>query len=394
MSENSYTLPPMGESTKSNKAKAIIVVILVTVVLLMVMKMFKPEIEKKEFIEVVPIVETMSLQAISFTFPMKTEGMVLPKTRINISAEVAGKIIHVAENFKNGGVFEKDEVLLKIDPIDYQLAITRAKANIAAQQANLDLQQAKSDLARKDWAKYGKKGKPGALNLNIPQVDSAKAALLGAKADLKLALRNLEKTIITAPFEGVILSKNSDLGQFVTMGVTLAGVASTEMAEIRVSLSDEQLIMGGLSNFDQTQKVGVVVTSQEIGRQLWHGKLAAIEAQRDAKTLFNYGVVEVPLPFTQQDSALRFNTFVEVQFQGKTLESVFVLPRSFMMLNNKIKLLDSKSQLLIKSVNVVYSDNENFYISSGLNEGDQVITTQLPGIKSGSLLKIVEDQEK
>jgi len=394
MSEKPYTLPPMGEQSKFNKAKAVVVVIAVTIGLLMVMKIFKPEIEKKEAVNIVSSVETISVQAIDFTPPITTEGMVLPQTKINISAEVAGKVVFVADNFKNGGAFAKDEVLLKIDPVDYQLAITRAQANISSQQANLDLQQAKSDLAKKDWVKYGKKGKPNALNLNIPQVDSAKAALLGAKADLKLAQRNLDKTIVTAPFDGVMLSKGSDLGQFVSMGVALASVASTEVAEIRVSLSDEQLIMSGLVNFDQTQNVSVVITSEEIGSQQWQGKLASIEAQRDARTLFNYAIIEVILPFTQNVSALRFNTFVDVQFQGQTLESVYPISRSYMMLENKLKLLDSQSKLLIKSVEVVYSDDESFYVSGGLKDGDQVITTQLPGIKPGSLLNVVNQQEK
>lgn len=393
MSEQNYRLPPMGEtqSNKSNMPKKILPVIVVLgaiVLLWVVMGLFKPEIEKKSDEKIVPAVETIQITAIDFIIPIKTEGMVLPKTKINISAEVLGKIVYVSDKFTNGGVFKEGDVLIKIDPVDYQLAITRAKANVAAQVANLDLQQAKSDLAKTDWKKYGKKGKPNALNLNLPQVASAKAALSGAKADLNLATRNLDKTIVKAPFNGVMLSKNVDLGQFVNIGVALAGVASTQVAEIRVSLSDEQLSMSGLDQFDSNSTIQVVIGSQEIPGQQWRGKVSAVEAQRDARTLFNYAVVQVELPFTQQASALRFNTFVEVAFKGKTLKDVFRLSRSYVMLNNRVKVLDDQSSLQIKSVEVVYSDEDNLYIANGLNEGDKIITTQLPSTQIGSKLNL------
>jgi len=389
MSKDNYTLPPMGEEVhkKSNKYRPIFMVLLVTVLLIAVMVLLKPKEQKKEDTKIIPAVEVIQVQPIDYVVPIKADGTVLPQTKINISAEVNGRIVFVSENFINGHVFSQGEVLLKIDPVDYELAITRANANVASQQANLDLQQAKSDLARRDWKKYGKKGKPDALNLNLPQVASAKAAMSAAKADLKLAQRNLEKTQITAPFDGVMLAKMVDLGQFVSMGTPLAGVASTEIAEVRISLSDEQMHNSGLDQFDAAQNIIVKISSDETKDMQWQGKVASIEAQRDAKTLFNYAIIEVAEPFKQQSIALRFNTFVNVSLEGRTLQQVYPLERGFITLEDKIKVLSPKSKLAYKDITIVYTDDNYKYISSGMDSNDKIITTGLSHIKAGDQLK-------
>jgi len=392
MSNQKHTLPPMGHKISNKKRKKanyilpIFIVIGITFALMVLMNKFKANEEKKHEGKIIPAVEVVSINPIDFVIPITSEGMVMPKTSISFSAEISGKIISVADNFSNGGQFIKGDVLVKIDSRDYELAIIRAQANVASAKAKLDLEQAKSDLARNDWKKYGKKGKPTALNLNLPQVDSAKAALDGAKADLNLAKRNLDKTKVVAPFDGVIFSKTADVGQFVSTGMSLATIASTEVAEIRVALTDVQLNQSGLNQ--SIENVWVDISSEETNEVIWQGKVKQIEAQRDARTLMNYMVIEVIHPFTQQATALRFNTFVSVEFAGNTLLGVYPINRQYMLLNNKVKILDSQLKLMIKPVEVIYSDDQMFYISNGLEMDDRIITTQLPNVKTGSQLKL------
>ena len=388
MSNNTHILPPMGsdESNKRNLFIPIIIVIGVTLALLFLMNKLKPSEQEKDDEVIVPTVETISIEPIDYIIPIKSEGMVMPQISISFASEITGKIIAISENFSNGGKFKKGDILVEVDPKDYELAITRAQANVASAKANLELEQAKSDLAKDDWKKYGKKGKPSTLNLNLPQVASAQAALDGARADLKLAQRNLEKTTVMAPFDGVIFSKSVDVGQFVNTGMSLAMIASTEVAEIRVALSDQQLVESGLN--DSIGNVQVSIGSEEINGIKWQGKVKQIEAQRDSRTLMNYVIIEVEQPFLQQEMALRFNTFVTVEFAGETLLGVYPINREFMLLNNRLKVLDSDMRLVIQDVEVVFSNDENFYISDGINANNQVITTQLPNIKVGSQLKL------
>ena len=393
MQNQKHTLPPMGkkENSKIKFILPIILVVGVTAALLFVMNKLKPAEQEKDDDVIIPVVEVISINPIDYVIPIKAEGMVRPQTSINFASEIMGKIISVSDNFSNGGEFKKGDVLVEVDPRDYQLAITRAQANVASAKASLELEQAKSDLAQADWKKYGKSSKPSALNLNLPQVASAKAAYDGANADLKLAKRNLEKTKITAPFDGVIFSKSVDIGQFVNTGTKLAMIASTEVAEIRVSLSDTQLMQSGLNN--SVENVQVSINSQEINSITWQGKVKQIEAQRDSRTLMNYAIIEVLKPFTQQAMALRFNTFVTVEFAGEKLLNVYPINREYMLLNSRLKLLDSESKLDIYDVEVVYSNDEMLFISNGLNQNDKIITTQLPNVRIGSQLKIDNSKE-
>ncbi|MCF6319022.1 MAG: efflux RND transporter periplasmic adaptor subunit [Proteobacteria bacterium] len=392
----SKQLPPietLQSTEQSNKVKPVLLVFLVlsvTAVLAFVMFMLMPNEQKKENIKIIPAVEVIQIQPIDYVVPIKSEGVALPKTQINLAAEVSGKINFVADGFINGGTFSQGDVLLKIDPRDYELAITRAKANVAAQLASLDLEQAKSDLAKNDWEKYGKKGKANALNLNLPQVASAKAALDGAKADLQLAKRNLEKTHITAPFSGVILNKMVDFGQFVGVGTSLVNVASTEIIQIRLSLSDQQLHNSDLDKFDGSQNISVKITSEELPNTHWLGKIVSIEAARDVQTLFNYVIVEINQPFTQQNTPLRFNTFVNATLNGITLYQVYPVERGNIMPGDKVKLLSPQSLLAHKKVEVIYADSEYKYISKGIDSDDRIITTGLSHIKVGDKLKLSE----
>jgi RND family efflux transporter MFP subunit len=366
MSNKKYQLPPIGSlqsSKKSNKLFPVLIVLFVTAVLAFVMIMLKPKEQKKENSKIIPAVEVIQVSPIDYIVPIQSDGMVVPKTKINISAEVSGKITYVSGSFNAGGKFNKGDILVKVDPVDYELAVTRAQANVSAQQANLDLQQAKSDLAKSDWKKYGKKGKPSPLNLNLPQVASAKAALSGARADLKLAKRNLDKTMVVAPFSGVVLSKMVDLGQFISLSTPLASVASTQIAEIRMSLSDEQLHNSGLDKFDGSQNMTVEISSEETPGVLWQGTIARIEAQRDAKTLFNYAIIEIAQPFTQQNTALRFNTFVNVKLGGETLEQVYPVERGYVMLDGKVNLFIKKSLLEDITKHLTANDSEEYLIS-------------------------------
>ena len=385
MSENSSIIAPTGGRKKSSLIPVLIVVA-ITVVLIMLMKMRQPVNEKKADAVVIPTVKTIKVEPIDYVVPIVTEGMVLPKTQISFASEISGKVSYVAPQFTNGGQFKKDDVLVQIDSRDYELAITRAKANVAARKAALDLEQAKSDLAKSDWEKYGKKGEPSALNLNLPQVDSAKAALAGARADLLLAQRNLEKTGIKAPFDGVIIGKSVDIGQFVNIGMTLATIASIETAEIKIALSDEQMQNSRLNTL--INEILVTITSEETNNNTWQGKVAHIEAQRDSRTLLNYAIIEVNQPFSQNDIPLRFNSFVNVEFAGKTLNSVYPVSRDYVLLGNKVYLLNSQSELEIKQLEIAHSDEENFYVSSGLTSRSEIITTKLSGVKSGSKLKL------
>ncbi|TDR23524.1 efflux RND transporter periplasmic adaptor subunit [Marinicella litoralis] len=330
------------------------------------------------------LVETATLKPSSLTIQVESQGTLQAKRQITLASEVSGKVLSLSPSFTVGGFFNSGDVLITLDPADYRVAVARADANVASAQAQLDLEQAKSDQAKKDWQSFGKKGQPSALLLNIPQLDGAKANLKAAKADLMKAKRDLEKTEIKAPFDGTVISKSVDLGQFIGMSGQLATLAGTAVAEVRLPLTNDNLIKLNLAEQTLNDKpLQVVFTSDQQPKPI-NGHIKRLESSKDSRTLMTYAVAEVPEPFAQ---GMLFNSFLQAKITGQTYDQVYAVPTAWMMPNDQLSVYQTDGTLAIKSVHVVHKTNEYFYVDDGLTANDQIITTPIQAPEVGMKLR-------
>ena len=127
---------------------------------------------------------------------VESQGTVSPKTVSDLVPEVAGKVTYVSPSLAAGGFFEKNELLLKIDPQDYKLALIRSEAEVAQARLRLEQERAEAAVALKEWQELGKGEEATPLVLREPQLAQAEAALEAAGATLKQAKRDLERTEI------------------------------------------------------------------------------------------------------------------------------------------------------------------------------------------------------
>ena len=87
-----------------------------------------------------------------------SQGTVQPRTRSTLLPEVSAKVIEIGESFRPGGFFEKDEVLVKLDPVDYETALVVSKAALAQAESMLAEEMAKAEQARENWKALGRTG--------------------------------------------------------------------------------------------------------------------------------------------------------------------------------------------------------------------------------------------
>jgi RND family efflux transporter MFP subunit len=362
----------------------IVIIIAVVFVLLKLMSGMKTEPTTTADKPAGFLVKTAQLKPSDLTVHIKSQGSLQAKRQINLVAEVSGKVQSINQAFTAGGSFEAGDVLVQLDPADYRVAVARAEANLAGAQASLDLEQARSDQAKKDWQSFGKKGQPSQLLLNIPQLDGAKANLKAAQADLMKAKHDLAKTAITAPFDGTVISKAVDLGQFVAMSGPLGVIAGTSVAEVRLPLSNSDLAKLALGNRKLAEQPLEVTFINEQNQTVATGLIRHFESSKDSKTLMNYAVAEINNPFAK---GMLFNSFLQANITGTSYQQVYPVPSAWMMPEDQVAIYQADNTLDIRAVNVVHKTNDFFYVDQGLSEQDQVITTPIQAPEAGMLLR-------
>ena len=372
--------------------------IVVVVVMVGIAKGKRPE--RKDTATQAMVVDAITARVESLNFAVNSQGAVNPRTQTTLVAEVSGQIVSVSGNFIAGGFFRKGEVLLQIDPSDYETALLSAQAGLAARKAQLADQKARSEQAMKDWINLGRQGEPSDLTLRKPQLAEAQAAVQAAAAELQRAQRNLERTRIKVPYDGLVRSKAVDIGQFVSPGTPLGTTFAIDYAEIRLPLSSSDMAfleLPSATRLDRAHRVPVTLTSEtrDDSRQ-WQAEIVRTEGVVDDRSRVVYAVAEVIDPYgvlgQSNQPELRMGTFVRASIQGLRADDVVVLPRSVLQSGNTVLVANSSDQLEIRQVEVVRAEPRFIYISDGIEGGERVVTTSLDAPIPGTRLSVVGDQ--
>lgn len=352
--------------------------------------------ERKEEVAKAVLVDAIQVHKSDFNLVVSSQGSVRPRTQTTIVAEVAGKIVSVSPNFIAGGFFRQGEQLLQIDPSDYEAALKRAQATLASRKAQLADQKARSEQALKDWRNLGREGEPSDLVLRKPQLAEAQAGVQAAEAELQKAERDLERTHIKVPYDGLVRSKDADIGQYVAPGTRLGVTFAIDSAEIRLPLSATDVSFLDLpSATDPTKAAGPLVelTSEVAGiKRRWTGEIIRTEGVIDERSRVTYAVARVQDPYgvlgISDQLQLPIGTFVKAEIQGRSARGVIVLPRAVINSDSNVLVINENSQLEIRAVEVLRAEPEQVYISSGVNDGEFVITTRLDAPIPGTVMEI------
>ena len=373
-------------------------VVLAALFLAVMMNVLQPDAEKTSEPEAAIAVKTAIVKKAQLAMHVESQGIVAPRTRTRIISEVSGLVLDVADAFVVGGTFKAGDMLLKLDPTDYEVALQRAEAKVISFKALMELENARSVQAEKEW---GMTGRPTSeaplLALRRPYLLEAEANLLQAKAEVRQAEIKLSKTIIRASYAGMVSEKLADIGQFVTMGTAIGETFAIDFVEIRLPLSEKDLtMMDGLSSQVELKKKQITLTGTVDGIVTsWLATLARSEGVVDELNRSQYIVARVADPYGLDDSdrqvPLRVGTFVKASIQGKVLKDVFKVPRSALLEGSRIGLVDDQALLKIISVEVASTDDNHYYISEGLQDGHQIVTSALGTPIEGLKLRIKND---
>ncbi|MCF7957378.1 MAG: efflux RND transporter periplasmic adaptor subunit [Phycisphaerae bacterium] len=366
------------------------------------MAMKKPP-PKKDIIAMAPLVNARSVSCESMQMMVHGFGEVKEKVSAQIVPQVSGMVVGFHDEFVNGGFFKAGEPLITIDKRDYELQLESAQAAVAREQVVLDKENAEAQVALKEWQQIHPEATPSSpLVLREPQIRDAEAQLKSAMAKMATAKLNLERTVISMPFDGRIAQESIDLGQYLTPGQPVARVYGIDTVEIVVPIEDRELAwfdvpMNFNGNHSTHQGSEVTVRAKFAGKNhQWQGRVVRCEGQIDPASRMLNVVVEVPDPFklTGDRPPLMPGMFVEVEIHGRQANNIIKVPRSAVR-NSREIWVEKDGRLHVQPIEIVRSDTNYAYITSGIGDGDVVIISSLDAITEGMGIRInVPDKEE
>lgn len=389
---------------KLNKQKIIVpaAIIIATIFLVMFIKGNPPKASRFSAPPKAKInVAVKPLQLIDYPVEIDSFGTVKPRTQSMLVAQVSGLIIDINEQFREGGFFEKGDVLLQLDDRDLKAEVKSAQANLLNAEQNLLEEQARGRQALTDWQRLGNESEPSILVLRKPQLAAAQAQVLSAQAQLEKAQLNLERTKIKAPYAGRVLNRSVDLGQVVSNNMQLATIYATDSVEIRLPIKNKDLPFINLpeqyrDGAKNQRGSAVNFTSDLIGEQQWQGQLIRTEGAIDESAQQLYVVAKINDPYkstSDNQYPVKIGQYVKAKINGKVASQVLVIPNSAIYQGSYVYVVENGT-LQRKNIVLAWQNALQGIVSKGLEAGSQLVLTPLGQVSSGTPVQIMDATPK
>ena len=348
-----------------------------------------------------PVVSAYTVSSETDPIRVRSFGSVKAKRSVSVVTRVNGEVMEKSSHFEAGGYFSKGEILLKIEDTDYILAVEQARANVAQSEYNLARAEEEAQVAQREWERIGNEGfdsaegsEPTALVMHEPQLKLARANLEAAKAARAQAELNLERCNISAPFDGRVLDTSIDAGQFIRSGTALGTIYATDIAEVTVSIADDDLAWITV-NYDAADGgVPVDVSADFAGAEHhWQGRAVRLGGAVDSRSRLVSVVVEIPDPYERSGNRppLIEGMFVDVLFSAEPPAGSVVIPRTALRPGDQVWVIDQQGKLRIRQVQVARAGIEQAVITDGLASGDRVCISNLQYVTDGMAVRVEGD---
>lgn len=330
-------------------------------------------------------------------------GRVEPRTQGRLIAQVSGQIVEVSPNFRDGGFFKQGEVLVKIDPRDYEIQVDVAAADLADAKVNYAEQQVLADQAIKDRKNLKSKGVASDFALNIPQLAAAKSKIDAAKAKLEQARLDMERTQIHVPYSGRILGKNVDIGDVVSANTDLASIYATDLVEVDLPIKNRELPFIDLpelkpsgENGDEVRVGAKIINRLGDSEQVWQAVLVRTAGAIDDQSQQLSVTAQIDHPYADDVKGrrpLKIGQYVTAKIDGKTIPDAVVIPNAAIYQGSYVYLYKD-GVLERRDIDIAWQNNKEALLRSGISAGEQLVLTPLGRVSSGTRAKKMSDTGK
>jgi len=355
-----------------------------------------PKARKRSPVKMLPLVQVINVHPAEERILVPAMGTVIPAREIVLESRVAGEIVSIHPEFTVGGYLKKGSEVLQIDPQDYKLALTLAKAMVKEAESKFKVLQAEAAAAKDEWREIyrnraGKNNEPSPLLIKKPQLTAAQAMLVAEKADVKKARLNLARTKISAPFNAIVRAKHVDIGSQVSGQDRLAELVGTDEYWIQASMPVDRLnwIIIPRNSGEPGSKVRIVYRN---GIELT-GTVIKLLGELEAEGRMARILVEIKDPLglifsEKKHPPLLIGEYVRMEIEGRQLKNVYRIPHTALRDNTHIWLVSNDGKLEIRSVEILWRDAQTVLLTDGLQPAEQLIVSDLSKPVNGMQLQV------
>ncbi len=362
----------------------------------------RPEPQKVERPERGVLVETSRVERTTQRVEVEAKGTVRAAQRLVVTPQVSGRVTSVHEKLQPGGLIEKGEVLFRIQGDDYRLGVEQARTAVDQAEAQLRIERGQQNVARKEWELF--KNQVGAdqdpsLALREPQLKVAEVNLEAAKARLERAKLDQSRTTVRAPFNLQVESESLEIGQLVGPNSVAATVIGTDEFWVQVSVPMDRLdfIRVPGVNAQEGSEVEVVqrIGDKQVTRK---GSVVRLLGEVDPVGRMARVLVEIDDPLNLESEQgtrglpLLVGSYVSVVFGGAREMSVVEIPRTALHEGNKVWVYDD-GELRVRDVELAWSRDKTALVATGLETGDELVTSRIPTPLEGMKLRRAENPD-
>jgi RND family efflux transporter MFP subunit len=339
-------------------------------------------------------VEIRELIPTSYQITVPVQGTVVPAKEVDLKARVAGEVVWTHPELIEGGIVRKGQVLVKLDPEDYELALTGKKANLESAIYDLKAEQGQQEIARSEWELLGLENKASELDrelaLRQPQLAAKQAQLKAAEAEVRQAELGLERTVIKAPFDAVVQLAEMDVGAQVSTQGTLARLVGSDIFHIQALVPLDRLKWIILPDGPLAPSSPASVNTST-GR-VREGRVLKLMGDLEPNGRLARLLIEVKDPMDLEKmngdrSPMLLGDYVSVLIQGRTVDKVFVIDRVHLKDGRFILTVTNEDRLMIQETDLVWQGQEEVLVT-GIPPGTRMVISDLPVPVEGMKVRV------
>jgi RND family efflux transporter MFP subunit len=382
-----------------------ILVVIVAVGAAVGLYMNSPKTTKKKPKRPIPLVQTVTISPRSEQVYIEAFGTVIPAKQVALRSEVEGRVIRKNEELIPGGIIGKDELVVQIDPLDYQLLVNEREAEVAEARYALQLEEGQQVIAKEEWlllendvvATEASKS----LALREPHLRLVKSKLQAAESKLASAKLAVKRTTINAPFNGLVLDSFVEQGQLISSQTEIATLVKTDQFWVQVTIPVARL--SRIQFPDNGGRPGAsakIISENEDGTQITRpGTLFKLLGELDSQSRMAKILVTINDPLSLKknntgnlagspgDGKILLGSYVKVEIDAGTLDNIYVVPRQAVHEGNVIWLLNRENRLVTRPVNIVWRRQDEMLIRVDLDDSEKLIVSRLQSPLPGTALR-------